>query len=138
MANQILIVDDEEPVRTLYSILLGSYGFDIETAPDGLEALEHIETNRPDLILLDIKMPLLSGWDVLRLIRSNPETRDIPVVVVTAFRDTRSAAESWLEGCTFHMTKPICLEELLLLMHRVLEEAPPLTDEGRARVHVTA
>jgi len=84
MKGYVLVVDDDEDARVLLSAVLTGLGLPHECASDGIEALAQIEERAPKLILLDLMMPRMHGYDVVARLRSNPETRDIPVVVVSA------------------------------------------------------
>jgi CheY-like chemotaxis protein len=85
MKGYVLIVDDDEDARVLLSSVLMGLGLPHECASDGVEALAQIEERRPGLVLLDLMMPRMHGYDVVSRLRANPETKDIPVVVVSAY-----------------------------------------------------
>ena len=89
MMKKILVVDDEPDIRKYLALRLQSRGFDVLTAKCGMEALESVKQVVPDLILLDIKMPKLSGYEVLRHLRQDPATSVIPVIFVTAHADPK-------------------------------------------------
>ena len=82
-----LIVDDNADVRDIISLTLNRFGFDVGTAGDGMEALESIEKRLPDLLLLDLMMPNKNGFHVLRQLREAPDTRKIPVIVISSVSD---------------------------------------------------
>ena len=79
----VLVVEDDSPLRDLYKGVLSANRYRVLTAPDGLSALELIDIERPDVVVLDLGLPLVSGWDVYRDLRSRPETEKLPVVIVT-------------------------------------------------------
>jgi CheY-like chemotaxis protein len=107
MENQhILIVEDEESLLKLESILLSSKWYKVTGVRDGLAALNEIEKCKPDLILLDIMMPGIDGFEVCRRIKENPDTRDIPVVMLTAKKSTADQARGTEVGADAYMTKP--------------------------------
>ncbi len=81
--KRILVVDDERSVRQLYRTALTQAGFDVDTAEDGMTALRRVEGRRPDLVVLDLHLPLIDGLSVLSELRANSDTLSIPVVVVT-------------------------------------------------------
>jgi CheY-like chemotaxis protein len=83
LGHTILVVDDDPQFRELCTTVLRFHGFGVMTASDGLHALHAIERRRPALILLDLNMPRVDGWSVLRELAANPSTRSIPVIVVT-------------------------------------------------------
>jgi DNA-binding response OmpR family regulator len=104
--HHILIVEDEESLLKLESILLSSKGYKVTGVRDGLAALNEIEKSKPDLILLDIMMPGIDGFEVCRRIKENPDTKDIPVVMLTAKKSTADQARGVEVGADAYMTKP--------------------------------
>jgi len=104
--HHILIVEDEESLLKLESILLSSKGYKVTGVRDGLAALNEIEKNRPDLILLDIMMPGIDGFEVCRRIKENPDTRDIPIIMLTAKKSTADQARGAEVGADAYITKP--------------------------------
>jgi DNA-binding response OmpR family regulator len=104
--RHILIVEDEESLLKLESILLSSKGYKVTGVRDGLAALSEIEKNKPDLILLDIMMPGIDGFEVCSRIKENPDTKDIPVVMLTAKKSTADQARGIEVGADAYMTKP--------------------------------
>jgi CheY-like chemotaxis protein len=80
----VLVIDDSEPTRNLVSRLLSAAGWTVDSAENGRAAINHIEQARPDLILLDLMMPEMNGFDFLEMLRKNEEWRSIPVIVITA------------------------------------------------------
>jgi len=129
MDQNILVVDDYEPVRELLQGCLTHVGYRVTSASDGRSALRAITDIRPDLVLLDVRMPDVSGWDVLSLVRKSPRHQDLPVVMLTGIADDASQAYGWQLGCTCYLTKPIDLEDLLLMVRQVLatseDSVPP-------------
>ena len=104
--HHILIVEDEESLLKLESILLSSKGYKVTGVRDGLAALSEIEKCRPDLILLDIMMPGIDGFEVCRRIKGNPDTRDIPIVMLTAKKSAADQARGTEVGADAYITKP--------------------------------
>src|SRR6266567_1038182 len=92
--NRILVVEDEESLLKLESILLSSKGYNVTGVMDGKSALEEVALNKPDLVLLDIMLPEIDGFEVCRLIKENPETRHIPVVMLTANKNRHGPVPS--------------------------------------------
>jgi len=110
---RILIADDEEDIRLLIKILLVRAGFDVVEAVDGQEAVEKAAEASPDLILLDIRMPRMTGLEALDVLRAHPGTARIPVVLVSAYahdKDTRAVLE---EKAVDYLTKPFLPHDLL-------------------------
>jgi DNA-binding response OmpR family regulator len=116
--NSILIVDDEQEVRNLLRILLDDEGYETATAKDGAEALRLLQERPYDVLLLDIKMPGASGFDVLRFVRErHPGTR---VIMLTAFAELANAMESRFLGADDFIGKPYDPNEVLMAIERVL------------------
>lgn len=116
--HKILIVDDEEEARSLLTELLGKERYDVATAADGDDAIALLEKQKFDLILLDIKMPHVSGFEVLKFVRENhPETR---VIMLTAFAELANAMESRIRGADDFVGKPYDPNEVLMAMERLL------------------
>lgn len=113
MKKRILVVDDEESIRLVVSFTLEQAGYEVESAANGDDCLEKIYSFRPDLILLDLMMPMVDGWEVLRLLRSNPETEEIPVVLLTAKGEIRDKMFALQQGAADYVTKPFGKQELL-------------------------
>lgn len=123
--HSILVVDDEPEVRNLLRILLEDEGYDVATGQDGAEALRQLQQRPYDVVLLDIKMPGASGFDVLRFVRDrHPGTR---VIMLTAFAELANAMESRYLGADDFIGKPYDPNEVLMAIERVLGAAgdPP-------------
>lgn len=107
MAKQkILIVEDEESLLKLESILLTSKGYDVRGVSNGREALEAIAEEKPDLVLLDIMLPEIDGFEVCQRIKDDPETKAIPVVMLTAKKSREDMARGEKVGADWYITKP--------------------------------
>jgi DNA-binding NtrC family response regulator len=118
--SKILVVDDEEALRTVLSSELTSEGYDVRSAGDGDEAIAILAKEPFRLILLDIKMPRMNGFEVLRHVKKHyPSTR---VVMLTAFADLKNAIESKKLGAEDFVSKPYDLVDLLTTIERVLGE----------------
>ena len=120
MANppRILVVDDSRDIRDLLSEGLRSAGYDVHTASDGEEALLIAETMPPALVILDIMMPRMSGWELLKALRKHPQLSQLKVIVLTAIGANIGEATSTLHGADAHFDKPFAFMELL----RTVEE----------------
>ena len=118
--RRILVVDDEDALRTVLSGELVSEGYDVRTAADGDEAVSSLEKEGFDLILLDIKMPRMNGFEVLKFVKEKfPKTK---VVMLTGFADLKNAIESKKLGAEDFVSKPYDLVDLLTTIERVLGE----------------
>ncbi|HLX11361.1 MAG TPA: response regulator [Bacteroidota bacterium] len=122
MLNQrsILVVDDEEALRTVLSSELASEGYVVDTASDGDEAITTLTGKTFDLVLLDIKMPRVDGFEVLKFIKKNSPV--VKVIMLTAFADLKNAIESKKLGAEDFISKPYDLVDLLTTIERVLSE----------------
>lgn len=121
--KKILAVDDEKLIVMAIRANLMLEGYEVVTAYDGKEALQKIEEEKPDAVILDVMMPEKNGWDVLREIRANPETEFLPVIMLTALAQDRDIEEGTLLGADVYLTKPFEPTELILALKRVLEMA---------------
>jgi two-component system alkaline phosphatase synthesis response regulator PhoP len=128
MSARILIVDDDPAIRRLLSHSLELEGYLVATASDGEEALDQLPVADPDVVVLDIMMPRMNGLDVLERIRRDPNTADLPVILLTAKAAKEDVWEGWQRGVDYYMTKPFDVEELLRFIEYVLSggdrEAP--------------
>jgi two-component system cell cycle response regulator len=109
----ILVVDDNRITTKLLRRYLDSHGFEAAEAYDGIECLEKVAQRTPDAIVLDVMMPRLDGYETVKRLREKPETRDIPVVIVTALNDVTNQVKAIESGADDFLSKPI--EEKLLV-----------------------
>lgn len=116
----VLIVDDEPDVVTLWQRSLLMEGFDVLCAYDGISALDIAEVEKPDLVLLDIMMPMMSGYDVCRQMKANPQTQHIPVLCVTSAQSAEVRANTKAAGAQTLLIKPFTTRELVAQINRYL------------------
>jgi two-component system, OmpR family, alkaline phosphatase synthesis response regulator PhoP len=116
----VLIVDDNEQNLELVEAYLEELGCQIKTAKDGAEALKAVETEQPDLILLDVMMPRMSGFQACSRIKANPQTRDIPVIMVTALNEVGDVERAVESGADDFLTKPVNKLELVTRVKSLL------------------
>lgn len=102
----ILVADDEEGIRVLCRVNLEMSGYEVIEAADGLSALAMARSEHPDLVFLDVMMPGMDGWDVLRLLKEDATTADIPVVMLTARTSEADQIRAWGEGVLQYLAKP--------------------------------
>lgn len=119
MARKILAVDDEKHIVRLVQVNLERQGYEVVTANDGKEALEKVESERPDLVVLDVMMPYMDGFEVLQNLRRNPSTRDIPVIMLTAKAQDADVFKGWQSGVDCYLTKPFNPMELISFVKRI-------------------
>lgn len=117
----VLIAEDFEDARELYRDYLEYSGFAVETVGNGRDAIDLAVALQPDLILMDVSMPVLDGWEATRALKANPATRDIPVVALTAhaFDDARQEAKA--AGCDGFITKPCLPDDLVARIRSALK-----------------
>lgn len=120
MKKRILVVDDEEMIRDVIRLTLERKEYLVATASDGDEALEMLTRNPPDLVITDIAMPGLDGYQLLEAIRKKPETRALPVILLTGKDSTTDVISGWNSGADYYVTKPISAKVLLLSVEHVL------------------
>jgi DNA-binding response OmpR family regulator len=121
--KKILLVDDSSTVLLLHRMMLSHCGYELITAKDGQEALDKASTERPDLIFLDVLMPRMDGFQTCRALRSRPETKNVPIILVTTRGEPHYVRQGFESGCTDYITKPFDGEELLAKVRGHLEEA---------------
>lgn len=119
MAN-ILIVDDSATMRQMISFTLTSAGHDVTEAEDGAIALQHVQSQAPDLIITDVNMPGINGIDLVRALRQNPSTHNKPILVLTTEHDAEVKARGRAAGATGWIVKPFNPDALLNVLPRVL------------------
>jgi PleD family two-component response regulator len=119
----VLVVDDDPNLRLLVKAALGRGAFTLREAQDGWEGLRQIQALTPDLLLLDVNMPNLDGFEVLKRVRSNPQTHELPVVLLTAQGDEKSVAAGFEAGATDYLVKPFTIPQLTARIRAVLSRA---------------
>ncbi|MCS6861833.1 MAG: response regulator [Abditibacteriales bacterium] len=121
--KRILVIDDDPAIVRAITINLQSVGYEALVAHDGADGLRKIVTGEPDLIILDIMMPEIDGFEVLKMLRDNPTTRHIPVIMLTAFPTDENVARSYGLDTDCFIPKPFEPEVLLLVIQRLLTAA---------------
>lgn len=119
---KILIVEDNEMNRDMLSRRLERKGYEVDIAEDGEEGLEKIKQGAPDLVLMDLSLPKLDGWEATRRLKADKATRDIPVIVLTAHALEHERAKAMDTGCDDFDVKPIDFARLLGKIRRQLGE----------------
>jgi CheY-like chemotaxis protein len=120
MAERVLIVDDNAVNLNLVAYLVQASGYEVETAGDAEAALAAIAARRPDLILMDLQLPGVDGLELTRRLKSDPETRDIKIIAVTAYAMKGDREKALEVGCDDYVTKPIDTRALPALIARHL------------------
>ena len=125
MPHRVLIVDDDPDSRSICTTFLRHFRYEVVEAWDGEEAVRLAADVRPDVIVMDITLPRLDGWEATRRIRANPSTRGIPIVMLTARALAMDRDESHRAGCTVFLTKPCSPRELQAELERLLGDRSP-------------
>ena len=113
MGKRILIIDDEEIIRKFLRINLLKWGYEVKEAMDGVQALEQLGKDTYDLLISDVLMPNKNGWELLKAVRSNPKTKDLPVILLTAKNEDADMFQGYELGANYYMTKPFTKDQLL-------------------------
>ncbi len=126
--KRILVVDDERHIVRLVQVNLERAGYEVLTAYDGVEALEKVKSEMPDMVVLDVMMPRMDGFEVLKNMQADPRLQNIPVIMLTAKAQDADIFRGWASGVSSYLTKPFNPRELLVFVERIfqsLEEVPP-------------
>jgi CheY-like chemotaxis protein len=120
----ILLVEDNELNRDMLSRRLVRKGYDVLIAEDGAKGLSAATDGNPDLILMDMSLPVIDGWEATRRLKADPQTRAIPVIALTAHAMSSDREKAVAAGCDDYDTKPVELERLLAKIDRLLQASP--------------
>jgi two-component system cell cycle response regulator DivK len=113
MSKTVLVVEDQEDNRQILRDLLGNAGYEMLEAENGADALTAVAAKRPDLILMDIQLPIMDGYEATRRLKADPATKDIPIIVVTSYALSGDEAKARNSGCDGYVTKPYSPRALL-------------------------
>jgi two-component system, OmpR family, phosphate regulon response regulator PhoB len=132
MSAYVLVVEDEPDIAALVAYHLARDSYRVRTAGDGMEAIRLVERERPDLVILDLMLPSVSGLDVLRELRSRPELEALPVILLTARKEEQDRIEGLQLGADDYVPKPFSPQELVLRVGAVLRRVrqQPVTEGG--------
>ena len=123
--NSILLVEDNEDNRIIYATALRHAGYEVFEAITGTDGVHQARTNRPDLILMDISVPELDGWEATAILKADPETKHIPVIAVTAHALPGDEARTMKAGCDEYLAKPISPAKLIANVDRRFGRTTP-------------
>lgn len=119
--KNILVVDDDFDCRTLVRTVLTGSGYTVMHCADGIEAVEYLKSNQPDLVILDIMMPKMSGYDVAAHMKMRPETQKIPIIMLTAKSDPEDMMRGYSEfAVDYYIPKPFTAKQLVAGVEMVL------------------
>ncbi|MCG6912249.1 MAG: response regulator [Deltaproteobacteria bacterium] len=125
MPKKILIVDDEPNIIIPLQFLMEQNGYDVQVAKSGEEALESISRYRPDLVLLDIMLPGIDGFEVCEIVRLKPEWRNMKIVFLSAKGREVDIAKGMVLGADKYITKPFSNQEIIESVEKLLDNCPP-------------
>jgi CheY-like chemotaxis protein len=123
---KVLLVEDNEMNRDMLSRRLERKGYQVATAVDGQQALDMVAVDKPDLILMDMSLPVLNGWQATQQLKANDATRAIPVIALTARAMSEDGQKAREAGCDDYDTKPVELPRLLQKMDALLQARPAM------------
>jgi CheY-like chemotaxis protein len=121
---KVLLVEDQEDNRDMLFRRLVKRGYEVSIAVDGAEGVERARSESPDLILMDMSLPVMDGWEATRILKGEEGTRSIPVVALTAHAMSTDREKAFEAGCDAYETKPIELPRLLETMEKLLQGPP--------------
>ena len=122
MSKRILVVEDQEDNRQILRDLLANAGYDMIEAEDGQQAIVAATEHRPDLILMDIQLPMLDGYEATRRIKADPALNTIPIIVVTSYALSGDEEKARAAGCDAYVAKPYSTRQLLAKIGQFLEQ----------------
>lgn len=127
MAYKILVVDDEPPIVRLMEFILARQGHEMLIAVNGEEALDKVRAHRPDLVLLDIMMPRIDGYEVARTLRADPATQHLPIIMLSAKAQEEDIQKGMDVGVNEYITKPFSPDQLVTVVGDYLSRVPGRT-----------
>lgn len=119
MSKILCVEDSEDNLFTLHK-RLSMAGFEVKVAANGAEGVDWAKTLHPDLIVMDLRLPGMDGWEATRRLKTQPETKHIPIIVVTADTSEKSREKAFAAGCDEFETKPVNFEKLVKTIHALL------------------
>jgi two-component system, cell cycle response regulator DivK len=128
---RVLLVDDYPDAREMYSEYLAFSGFEVIEATNGMEALQHAIDSEPDIILMDLSLPVMDGWEATRRLKADRRTAGIPVVALTGHALAGISEGARRAGCDAFVTKPCLPEDLVKEIRKILEQPGSATRKGR-------
>lgn len=121
MAKTVLVVDDHPPTVRLIQNALEQDGFSVITASNGAECVLAVHRDQPDLVILDVIMPVMDGFQTLRILRENAHTKRLPVIILTVRKSDEDVLHGWKIGTDMYLTKPFEVPELVSAVKRILQ-----------------
>ena len=118
MGKRVLVVDDDPVIRLLITEYLSNFGHSVEVLDNGADCLERLKGKLPDMLVLDLQMPLMNGIQVLENLRNNPSTSDLPVIMLSANEESENVAASSGETAAKFLQKPFNMKEILQMVEK--------------------
>jgi len=119
--SKVLYVEDHPAQRDILAQMLELNGFEVDVASDGLEGVDKARSWLPDLILMDLRMPKMDGFEAIKAVRSEETTKDIPIIAISAWASSKHKERAMESGANEHFTKPVDLNRLLTTINRYLK-----------------
>ena len=123
MPKKILVVEDNNLNARLLEDIFNAKGYNVAIAENGEDGLEEVKNNRPDIILMDIQLPGISGYELTRILKNDEETSDIPIIAITAYALKGERERAFREGCDEYMSKPINTRVMPMLVEKFIGTA---------------
>lgn len=121
MPKRILAVDDEASIRKLVTVTLENRGYEVDTACNGQECLDKVALDKPDLVILDVMMPQMNGWEARKRLRADPKTKDLPILILSAVGEFEAQLQGMESEEDDYITKPFRPQELGDLVEQMLD-----------------
>ena len=137
MVKKILVVDSERQIVRLVGNALRKAGYDVVEAFDGVEALKKVESEKPDMMITEVVLPRMNGFDVLKRLQADPETENMPVIMLTQKAQEADIFAGWQSGVSSYVTKPFNLLEVLTFVGSIFESIDDGFRFDRQTGHVT-
>src|SRR6266704_6254376 len=134
--GRVLVIEDEQDVAELIGYNLAKEGYEVRVVANGVDGLKQARESRPDMILLDIMVPQLNGWEVCRRLKQEPDTREVPVIMVTGRVEEGDKVLGFEMGADDYVTKPFSPRELLARIRAVARRARPGDAEKKPHVQI--
>ncbi len=120
--KKILVIEDESDARRMLSLALKSSGYVVFGAENGEEGLKIFKEEKPDLVILDVVMPIMDGWEVLKRIKAGFKSKRVPVIMVTGKTEDADKVKGYTYGADFYVTKPYNIQKLLLAIRDIISK----------------
>jgi two-component system, cell cycle response regulator DivK len=121
---RILLVEDDAITRDMLTRYLILLGYDVATAVNGVQAVDLVQAQRPDLILMDMGLPIMDGWQATRKLKQSPSTSSIPIVALTAYGMNEERQKCFEAGCDAYESKPVDMSQLLVTIETFIHQKP--------------